>query len=86
METLTIAFEDKKLISVIKDLVNSMKGVSIVQPKTDIKQTKQDTVSAGGRYRIAPAIKAMESGHSLPDSISDNYKQEIKEMREQRYL
>ena len=29
------------------------------------------------RYRISPAIKAMETGISIPDSISDNYRKEI---------
>ena len=29
------------------------------------------------RYRISPAIKAMETGISILDSISDNYRKEI---------
>ena len=29
------------------------------------------------RYRISTAIKAMETGISIPDSISDNYRKEI---------
>ena len=49
MDTLTIAFDDRNLVSVILDR----------------------------RYRISPAIKAMETGISIPDSISDNYKKEI---------
>ena len=38
------------------------------------------------RYRISPAIKAMETGISIPDNISDNYKKEIGEIRTKRYL
>ena len=49
MDTLTIAFDDRNLVSVISDR----------------------------RYRISSAIKAMETGISIPDSISDNYKKEI---------
>ena len=49
MDTLTLAFDDRNLVSVISDR----------------------------RYRISPAIKAMETGISIPDSISDNYKKEI---------
>ena len=37
----------------------------------------QASVSSDRRYRISPAIKAMETGISIPDSISDNYKKEI---------
>ena len=87
MDTLTIAFDDRKLLSVIKELVNSMSGVRIVQhTHSDAKQEKQVSVSVNSRYRISPIIKAMETGVSIPDSISDNYKNEIGEIRTQRYL
>ena len=87
METLTIAFDDRKLLSVIKELVNSMSGVRIVQhTHSEAKQEKQVSVSVNSRYRISPIIKAMETGVSIPDSISDNYKNEIGEIRTQRYL
>lgn len=87
MDTLTIAFDDRNLISVIKELVNSMNGVRIVQHTySDVKQEKHDSVSVDSRYRISPMIKAMETGISIPDSISDNYKKEIGEIRTQRYL
>ena len=49
MDTLTIAFDDRNLVSAISDR----------------------------RYRISSAIKAMETGISIYDSISDNYKKEI---------
>ena len=87
METLTIAFDDRKLLSVIKELVNSMSGVRIVQhTHSEAKQEKQVSVSVNSRYRISPIIKAMETGVSIPDSISDNYKKEIGEIRTQRYI
>ena len=87
MDTLTIAFDDRKLLSVIKELVNSMSGVRIVQhTHSEAKQEKQVSVSVNSRYRISPIIKAMETGVSIPDSISDNYKKEIGEIRTQRYI
>lgn len=87
MDTLTIVFDDRKLISVIKELVNSMSGVRIVQQTvSNAKYEKQASASANNRYRISPAIKAMETGISIPDSISDNYKKEMGEIRVQRYL
>ena len=46
----------------------------------------QASVSSDRRYRISPAIKAMEAGISIPDSISDNYKKESVEIRTKRYL
>lgn len=78
MDTLTIAFDDRNLVSVIKQLVKSMSGVRIVQHTcSNVKQENQASVSSDRRYRISPAIKAMETGISIPDSISDNYKKEI---------
>ena len=87
MDTLTIVFDDKKLVSVIKNLINSMSGVRIVQQTySDVKQERKTAESGNSRYRISPAIKAMETGISIPDSISDNYKKETGEIRTQRYL
>ena len=78
MDTLTIAFDDRNLVSVIKQLVKSMSSVRIVQHTcSNVKQENQASVSSDRRYRISPAIKAMETGISIPDSISDNYKKEI---------
>ena len=82
MDTLTIAFDDRNLVSVIKELVKSMSGVRIVQQTySNVKQEKMTSVSADSRYRISPATKAMETGISIPDDISDNYKKEIGEIR-----
>ena len=87
MDTLTIAFDDRNLVSVIKELVKSMSGVRIVQQTySNVKQEEMTSVSADSRYRISPAIKAMETGISIPDNISDNYKKEIGEIRTKRYL
>lgn len=87
MDTLTIAFDDRNLVTVMKELVKSMSGVRIVQQTySNVKQEKQASVSSDSRYRISPAIKAMETGISIPDSISDNYKKEIGEIRTKRYL
>lgn len=87
MDTLTIAFDDRNLVSVIKQLVKSMSGVRIVQHTySNVKQENLASVSSDRRYRISPAIKAMETGISIPDNISDNYKKEIVEIRTKRYL
>lgn len=80
MDTMTIAFEDRNMISVIKNLINAMKGVSIIA-HSDVDTTRQHPVAKTDRYRISPKIKAMESGYSLPDDISDNYKKEISEFK-----
>lgn len=85
MDTMTIAFEDKNMISVIKNLINAMKGVSIItSPNVDL--IKQHSAVKSNRYRISPKIKAMESGYSLPDDISDNYKKEIGEFKTKNAL
>lgn len=86
MDTLTIAFEDKRMISVMKELVNSMKGVSIVSSMPEVMLKKQDSVADNAKYKISPVIKAMETGFSLPDTISDDYKKEINELRMEKYL
>lgn len=86
MDTLTIAFEDRNLISVIKELVNSMNGVSIVQPVPFVEQSKSRPEHKKLEYSISPVIKAMETGYSLSDDISDNYKQEISDYRAKKYL
>ena len=78
MDTLTIAFDDRNLVSVIKQLVKSMSGVRIVQHTcSNVKQENQASVSSDRRYSTSAAIKAMETGISIRDSISDNYKKEI---------
>ena len=58
MDTLTIAFDDRNLVSVIKQLVKSMSGVRIVQHTcSNVKQENQASVSSDRRYRISPAYK-----------------------------
>lgn len=85
MYTMTIAFEDKNMISVIKNLINAMKSVSIItSPNVDL--IKQHSAEKSDRYKISPKIKAMESGYSLPDDISDNYKKEIDEFKTKNAL
>ena len=79
--------EENKDFYLYKQLVKSMNGVRIVQHTySNVKQENQASVSSDRRYRISPAIKAMETGISIPDSISDNYKKEIVEIRTKRYL
>ena len=79
--------EENKDFCLYKQLVKSMNGVRIVQHTySNVKQENQASVSSDRRYRISPAIKAMETGISIPDSISDNYKKEIVEIRTKRYL
>ena len=79
--------EENKDFCLYKQLVKSMNGVRIVQHTySNVKQENQTSVSSDRRYRISPAIKAMEAGISIPDSISDNYKKEIVEIRTKRYL
>ena len=69
--------EENKDFYLYKQLVKSMNGVRIVQHTySNVKQENQASVSSDRRYRISPAIKAMETGISIPDSISDNYKKE----------
>ena len=47
MDTLTIAFDDRNLVSVIKQLVKSMSGVRIVQHTcSNVKQENQASVSS----------------------------------------
>ena len=70
--------EENKDFYLYKQLVKSMNGVRIVQHTySNVKQENQASVSSDRRYRISPAIKAMETGLSIPDSISDNYRKEI---------
>ena len=79
--------EENKDFYLYKQLVKSMNGVRIVQHTySNVKQENQASVSSDRRYRISPAIKAMETGISISDNISDNYKKEIGEIRTKRYL
>lgn len=80
MDTMTIAFEDRNMISVIKNLIDSMKGVSILS-SPDVHFYTQRSVAKDTRYRISATIKAMESGYSLPDDLSDDYKKEMGEFK-----
>lgn len=86
MDTMTIAFDDSNMVSVIRSLINSMNGVRIIPSKTQA-ETKKHSVDLNSRkYKISPLIKAMETGFHLPDNISDDYKKEIGEIRTKKYL
>lgn len=86
MDTMTIAFEDKKMISVLRQLIQSMNGVRIIQTDTDVEIEEPVAVSKGKKYRISPLIRSMETGFQLSEDISDDYKKEIGEIRAKRYL
>ena len=77
MDTMTIAFEDRKMISVLRQLINSMNGVRIIPSDTKVEEEKSVAVSKVKKYRISPLIKSMETGIKVSEDISDNYKKEI---------
>ena len=85
METMTIAFEDRKMISVLRQLINSMNGVRII-PTDKVEAEKPVAVSKKNKYRISPLIKSMETGFQVSEDISDDYKKEIGEIRTKRSL
>ena len=85
MDTMTIAFEDRKMISVLRQLINSMNGVRII-PSDTIVEEKSVSVSKVKKYRISPLIKSMETGIKVSEDISDDYKKEIGEIRTKRSL
>ena len=85
MDTMTIAFDDRKMISVLRQLINSMNGVRII-PSDTIVEEKSVSVSKVKKYRISPLIKSMETGIKLSEDISDDYKKEIGEIRAKRSL
>lgn len=85
METMTLCFEDKKMIDYFQRLIKSMKGVSILRDSSrEAKDILPD--AATSLYRVSPRIKALETGFSLPDDFSDDYKQELNEIRSKRYV
>lgn len=86
MDTMTIAFDDMNMVSVIRNLINSMNGVRIIPSETKAETKKHTVDTNNGKYKISPLIKAMETGFHLPDDISDNYKKEIGETRTKKYL
>ena len=86
MDTMTIAFQDKTMISVMRSLIDSMRGVTVLRITSDVDVAKQKATVSDSNYQISPRIKAMETGCSLPDDISDNYKHEIAEIRNKKYL
>lgn len=86
MDTLTIAFDDRNMMSVIKSLINSMNGVHIVSAKPIADTTDMTALQEDYRYKISPRIKAMEVGSSLPEDISSDYKKEMNEIKVRRYL
>lgn len=81
MNTLTIEFEDSSMVSVIRNLIKSMKGVHIVSTMRDKDLAEHSEKQKDARYKISPKIKALEVGTSLPDDISDDYKQEMAEIK-----
>lgn len=85
MDTMTIAFDDRKMISVLRQLINSMNGVRII-PSDTIVEEKSVSVSKVKKYRISPLIKSMETGIKVSEDISDDYKKEIGEIRAKRSL
>lgn len=85
MDTMTIAFEDKKMMAVLRKLINSMNGVTIL-PKSPAKKKSAKVAKQSNLYRVSPKIKALETGFSLSPDISDDYAQELGEVRAKRYL
>ena len=86
MDTMTIAFDDRKMISVLRQLINSMNGVRIIPSDTIVEEEKSVSVSKVKKYRISPLIKSMETGIQVSEDISDDYKKEIGEIRTKRSL
>lgn len=86
MDTMTIAFDDKNMISVLRQLINSLNGVRIIPSDTTVEEEKSIAVSKVKKYRISPFIKSMETGIKVSEDISDNYKKEIGEIRTKRSL
>ena len=86
MDTMTIAFQDKAMISVMRSLIDSMRGVTVLRITSDVDAASQRAITFDSNYQLSPRIKAMETGCSLPDDISDNYKCEIAEIRNRKYL
>ena len=64
MDTMTIAFDDRKMISVLRQLINSMNGVRII-PSDTIVEEKSVSVSQVKKYWTSPLIKSMETGIKL---------------------
>ena len=85
MDTMTIAFDDRNMISVLKQLINSMNGVRIIQSDKTVEE-KSVSVSKVKKYRISPLIKSMVTGIKVSEDISDDYKKEIGEIRAKRSL
>ena len=52
MDTMTIAFDDRQMISVLRQLINSMNGVRIIPFGTTIEDEKSVSVSKVKKYRI----------------------------------
>ena len=86
MDTMTIAFQDKTMISVMRSLIDSMRGVTVLRITSDVDAAKQKAIASDCNYQLSPRIKSMETGCSLPDDVSDNYKCEIAEIRNKKYL
>lgn len=85
---MTIAIEDKSMMNVIRKVLTSMKGVSVLSTstKTDEQVLSQEVSEPAPAFHISPRIKALETGFSLPSELSDDYKKELSEIREKRYL
>lgn len=85
MDTMTIAFDDRNMVSVIRNLINSMQGVRIIHSETKANIDETSVESNSKKYKISPLIKAMETGFHLSEDISDDYKKEIGEIRAKKY-
>lgn len=86
MDTMTIAFDDRNMVSVIRNLINSMNGVRIIHSETKAENKKYAVDLNSRKYKISPLIKELEIGFHLPEDISDDYKKEIGEIRTKKYL
>lgn len=86
MDTMTIAFDDRKMISVLRQLIDSMNGVRIIPSDKEEAVKKTVSESKSRKYRISPLIKSMETGFHLSEEISDDYKKEIGDIRVKKSL
>lgn len=88
MNTMTIAIEDKGMMNVIWKVLTSIKGVSVLSTSEKDEKLSQTQTASSSRqgFYISPRIKALETGFSLPADFSDDYKKELADVREKRYL
>ena len=70
MDTMTIAFDDRKMISVLRQLINSMNGVRIIPSDTIVEEEKSVSVSKVKKYRISttPVVSRISRSSSTAPS------------------